>query len=379
LDSRNTWVEIDLNVYSHNLRYFSDSLFPTKIMPVLKANAYGHGAVQLAKKAEKSGVDYLATAFLEEALELRENGIKIPILVFNYFSEKYVDYFVTNNITATLYCLEQFKVLESELKNKGLKLKIHINVDTGMGRLGYKPDKALELFKKADESNFFEVEGVYTHFSDADNIDGDFTIEQNERFKYFISKLYRKPKIIHNCNSAASVFFSDLKMDYSRIGLASYGLQPSSMKRDDNIKPVLSWHSVVSFVKELFPGDTISYGKTFVAKKRMKAATIPVGYADGYPRSLSNKGYVLIKGKRCKIIGRICMDQFVVDVTHLPDVKIGDQVVLIGKQGTAKISVEELAELTDTINYEIVCGITQRVPRKYFGTEGNNEDRGYIK
>lgn len=372
--SRNTWIKIDLDAYSHNLKYFTTSLSPTKVMPVLKANAYGHGAVQLAKKAEKESIDYLAVAFLEEALELRENGIKIPILVFNYFSEKNVDYFVKNNITATLYCFEQFKALEGELKNKNLRLKVHINVDTGMGRLGYKPDKALKLFKKVEESDFFDLEGIYTHFSDADNINSDFTIKQNEKFKYFISKLYRKPKIIHNCNSAASLFFSDLKTNYVRIGLASYGLQPSNIRRIGNIKPVLSWYSVVSFVKELLPSDTVSYGRSFVARKRMKVATIPVGYADGYPRNLSNKGYVLIRGKRCKILGRVCMDQFVVDVTHLPKVKMGDQVVLIGKQEKIEITAEELAELADTINYEIVCRITQRVPRKYFETEGNNEN-----
>jgi len=365
LKSRDTWIEIDTNAYLHNLEYFSNLLFPTKVMPVLKANAYGHGAKVLAKKVEEIGLDYIAVAFLEEALELRESGVKIPILVFNYFSEKYVDYFVKNDITATIYCHEQYKSLESELRKKNMKLRVHINVDTGMGRLGYKVDKALELFEMIYRSPYFDLEGVYTHFSDADNIGSGFTMEQNERFKSFLNELPEKPKIIHNCNSAASIFFREFKMDYSRIGIASYGLQPSNAKKDENIEPVLSWYSVVSFVKEISPGDTISYGRTFIAKSKMKVATIPVGYADGYPRDLSNKGYVLIKGKKCKILGRVCMDQFVVDVSHVKDIEIGDQVVLIGRQDGSKISAEELAKLIGTINYEIVCRITSRVPRVY--------------
>lgn len=368
MKSRKTWLKIDTSAYLDNIKYFSEILFPTKVMPVLKANAYGHGAIVLAKKLEELKIDYLAVAFLEEALELRENGIKIPILVFNYFSEEYVEYFLKNDITATIYCFEQVKNIENVFKRKKLSgsLKVHINVDTGMGRLGYKIDKALELFETVLHSPYFEIEGIYTHFSDADNISSDFTFEQYERFREFLNKLPERPKIIHNCNSAASLFYRDLKLDYSRIGIASYGLQPSDMKKAKGIKPILSWHSVVSFVKEINPGDAISYGRTFIAKNRMKVATIPVGYADGYPRVLSNKGFVLIKGKRCRILGRVCMDQFVVDVSHLEDVNIGDEVVLIGKQGDEEISAEELAQLSDTINYEIVCGISNRVPRIYF-------------
>ncbi|MDI3472259.1 MAG: alanine racemase [Thermotogaceae bacterium] len=365
--SRKTWVKIDTKAYLENIKYFSEVLFPTKVMPVLKANAYGHGACALARKLEEMKIDYIAVAFLEEALELRKNGIKIPILVFNYFSEEYVEYFVKDNITATIYCFEQVENIESVFNRKKLngRLKVHINVDTGMGRLGYKVDEALRLFEAVLHSPYFELEGVYTHFSDADNIDSDYTFEQSEKFKEFLNKIPEKPKIIHNCNSAASLFFRDLRLDYSRIGIASYGLQPSNMKKVESIKPVLSWYSVVSFVKEINPGDSISYGRTFIAKNRMKVATIPVGYADGYPRVLSNKGSVLIKGKRCKILGRVCMDQFVVDVSHLKNVKMGDEVVLIGKQGDDEISAEEIAQLSGTINYEIVCGISSRVPRIY--------------
>lgn len=332
-------------------------------MPVVKANAYGHGAVQLARAAERAGIDYFAVAFLEEAIELRKHGISKDILVFNYVEPDMLHIAQQNNITITLYSWEQLWKYTKQI----WRPKVHIKIDTGMRRLGVMTDEAKDFLNAARKAGF-DVEGAYTHFAVADSLDEEdvqFTKEQAQQFE----KLDLDVRIKHVCNSGASVSKVVNCFDYVRVGIASYGLQPSDSVYSNELKPVLTWKSVVSHVKTIQPGDSVSYGRTFKAFMEMKIATIPVGYADGYWRHLSNKGYVLIHGEKCPIVGRVCMDQFMVDVSHLDDVKIGDEVVLIGKQGNNTITAEEIAKLVGTINYEVTCRISERVPRKYEGME----------
>jgi alanine racemase len=342
------------------LKYFQEKCYPAKVMPVVKADAYGHGAVMLSKAAEKIGIDYLAVAFLEEALELRKNQIRTNILVFNYVDKDFVKIAVENNITLTMYSWEQLEEYKS-IKEKPV---VHINVDTGMNRIGIKPWEAKEFYNKLLEYGF-RVEGIYTHFAVADSLkkeDIEFTKKQYEQF----SSIDIDVKIKHVCNSGASITGVVPYHNYVRLGIASYGLMPSSEVKDENLKPVLTWKSAVSHVKYIEKGESISYGRTFVADRKIKVATIPVGYADGYWRHLSNIGEVLIKGKRRKILGRVCMDQFVVEGDG---VEVGDEVILIGAQKNERITAEEIAEKVGTINYEVTCRISKRVPRIYKGVE----------
>jgi alanine racemase len=241
---------------------------------------------------------------------------------------------------------------------------VHLKVDTGMGRLGPTANEAFELYDDIQKDKRFIFEGIYTHFSAADDPSDVLNAHQVDEFNEFIKKI-KKPKYVHISNSAAATCL-DIKVgNFSRIGIAAYGLQPSSRTKIDYLEPVMSVHSTVAFIKSIDQGRTIGYGHTFTADKKMKVATVPFGYADGLPRSLSNRGHVLLNGKRAKILGRISMDQIVIDVSNIEDVKIGDDVVIIGKSGKDEITAEEIAELAGTINYEIVCGISKRVPRIY--------------
>lgn len=363
MESRRTYAIINVRNYLNNLKFFQNHCAPAKVMPVVKANAYGHGAVQLARAAERAGIDYFAVAFLEEAIELRKHGISKDILVFNYVEPDMLHIAQQNNITITLYSWEQLWRYTKQI----WRPKVHIKIDTGMRRLGVMPEEARDFLDAVRKAGF-DVEGAYTHFAVADSLDEEdvqFTKEQAQLFE----KLDLDVRIKHVCNSGASVSKVVNCFDYVRVGIASYGLQPSDSVYSNELKPVLTWKSVVSHVKTIQPGDSISYGRTFKAFMEMKIATIPVGYADGYWRHLSNKGYVLIHGEKCPIVGRVCMDQFMVDVSHLDDVKIGDEVVLIGKQGNNTITAEEIAKLVGTINYEVTCRISERVPRKYEGME----------
>lgn len=363
---RETVAYIDIDKYLYNLDFLQKHT-KTKVMPVLKANAYGHGATFLAKAAIKEGYDMIAVAFLEEALNLLEQGIKMPMLIFNYFSPKDLkevlefSEFIKPTITSSYFLEKACVILGSDVKN----FKFHINLDTGINRIGIKKaeiPKLVSLIKKYNVS----IEGIYSHFANADEKD-DFTHVQFDRFitlsKYFESEgIYSKIK--HISNSAGALFFPNYSLDYVRAGIATFGLQPSVTHIEPNLKPILELKSVVSSVHELLPEDTVGYGRTYKAKKRTKTAVIPIGYADGYFRNLSNKGEVLINGKRCKILGRVSMDQIVVDISY-NNVSIGDEVVIIGKQKDDNISAEEVAKRAQTINYEITSKITQRVQRRY--------------
>lgn len=366
--SRKTYLEIDLSAYENNIRYFQRMLGQSNIMAVVKSDGYGHGAIKIAKTAINCGVDKLAVAFLEEGIELREAGINVPILVMNYFTPEYVNLAAENNLTITVFSKEHLNALLSNIEDNHI-LKIHVNVDTGIRRVGQTPEKAMDLIKFLQIYSNVQLEGIYTHFAVADEKNPDFSLKQVKLFEELLSDIKKQGiniKEKHISNSAGALRFNQPWCDYVRLGIASYGMQPSKFFKIEELKPVLSWYSAVSYVKNIKPGDSISYGRTYVAKKERTVATIPVGYGDGYNRNLSNKGNVLINGQRCPILGRVCMDQFVVDVSHLSEKpKPGDKVVLIGKHGRNKITAEEIASLLDTINYEVTCAITKRVPRIY--------------
>jgi len=366
LKGRETVAYINIDKYLENLNYIQNQA-KTNIIPVLKANAYGHGMLPLARQVFNEGYSMLAVAYLEEALEILKEGVQLPILIFNYFSpndfEELLEFahFLRPTITSYTFLEKVCDILGKDVD----KFKFHINVDTGINRIGIKEEKLPQLIKLIKDRNV-QIEGVYSHFANADEKD-DFTRVQFDKYKslldYIISSGIDVEKK-HISNSAAALFSPEYSLDYVRPGIATYGLQPSTTHKVDQLKPILELKSVVASIQNLQPNDTIGYGRTYEVQKKMKTAIVPIGYADGYFRSLSNKGEVLINGKRCKILGRISMDQIVVDVTD-NNVSIGDEVVIIGKQKYDEISAEEVAENTSTINYEVTSRIAQRVRRIY--------------
>lgn len=363
-----TWAEISKSAIIHNFKEIKSRAGKAQIIAVVKADAYGHSDKIVAPILENSGADGFAVSNIEEALSLRTQGIKKPILILGYTPVNCVKTLAENNISQCVYSLEYAKLLSEYASVSQVNLNIHLKLDTGMSRIGFDLRKDTEGIKeaiKAAKLGCFNVEGVFTHFAAADsdnNKNISFTEGQYNRFSAGVEALRREgvnPQIVH-CDNSAALCRGKYTLDAVRPGIILYGLTPDrAFDTNLNLKPVMSVKSVVSLVKTIKKGDTVSYGMTYKAEKDMKIATVAAGYADGYPRKLSNKGEVLIHGKRAKIIGRICMDQFMADVSNIDKVAIGDEVTLFG----AGLSVDEIAEKCDTINYEIVCGIAPRVPR----------------
>ncbi|PNQ06119.1 alanine racemase [Mesotoga sp. SC_NapDC2] len=368
MNSRKTYALVNLSAYRQNLLYLAGKAYPARLMAVVKADAYGHGAEQLSKVAEEAGVERLAVAFLEEGIKLRESGISLPILVLNYVDNEEILAAKEYGLTLSLCSSGQLDSISG--LNETLP-DFEIAVDTGMRRLGMKWEESIKLYKSA-VANGIKITGAYTHFATADEKDSDFVFEQSEEFRKFlqgIGKSRGRDFVVHISNSAGTIFLDNKDYDYVRVGIATYGLQPSSVI-DYNLKPIIEWKTCISFLKKIRAGDSVSYGRTFVAGREMLVATIPVGYADGFNRLLSNRGCVIIAGRRCRVLGRVCMDQFVVDVSHVDSkLSVGDEVVIIGSQKEETITAEEIAELCGTINYEVVCSITSRVPRIYWKGE----------
>jgi alanine racemase len=370
------WAEINLEAVKYNIESIKKRIkHNTKIIAVIKTDGYGHGALPIARLLEEENrVWGYAVATAEEALELRENNIKKPILILGYaFPYSYGD-FILNDVRPVVFTYE----MASELSKKALELgkicKIHIKLDTGMTRIGIRPsDEGLELIRQIASLPGLEIEGVFTHFATADETDKTKTYNQLEKYKSFVDRIENelgiKIPLKHCSNSAGIADIPEANMDAVRAGIILYGLWPSSEVREAHnidLRPVLSLKSRVVYVKSV-PEDTqISYGGTFTTKRETRVATICFGYGDGYPRGLSNKGYVLIKGKKAPIIGRVCMDQFMVDVTDIGEpIIVGDTVTLIGKDGDESITMEELGDLSGRFNYELACDIGKRVPRIY--------------
>lgn len=366
------YAEISLEAIGHNIREVKKRLPEgVKLLGVVKANAYGHGAVPVASYLENQ-VDYFATATIEEAVELRENGISAPILILGYVSPSQYGDLVEYDITQTIDSYAQALALEKEAARQNRKAKAHLAVDTGMTRIGFQVTEhdADEAAKIADLPHI-ELEGMFTHFSCADQEDKTYCSMQMEKYDKMTALLAERGVTIplrHICNSAGIMEFDDHRFEMVRSGIITYGIYPSEEVKKERLDliPALSWKSHVIHVKEVGPGIGVSYGATYVTEKPMtRIATVSAGYADGYPRALSNQGCVLIHGKKAPIIGRICMDQMMVDVTDIPDVQMEDVVTLVGTDGDETITIEEIANPAARFDYEMLCDISSRVTRVY--------------
>ena len=349
----------------------------TKICCVIKADGYGHGAAQLAKLYSELKCDYFAVSNLDEALELRNADIKEPILILGYTPADRAKDLSDNNISQAVYGKDYAQLLSDECKKAGVSCKIHIKIDTGMSRLGFmcqqfpRDEYSIKEIKEACELPNLIPEGIFTHFAVADECeDGkDFTLNQYKAFEYTVDKLKEMGvdfSITHCSNSGAILDYPKMKLGMVRAGIVLYGFAPSEKLRDRlDLEPIMRLKTMVSYVKEIKKGTTVSYGRTFTADRDMKIATVPVGYADGYIRAFAKDGYMFIKGQKAKIIGRICMDQTLLDVTDIEGVEIGNVCVLFGNGRGGEPTAYDVAAWGNTINYEIVCSVSKRVPRLY--------------
>ncbi len=379
-------ARIDLDAIEYNIEKMKENLpEDTKLIVVAKADCYGHGALQTTSLLSlKEYVWGFAVATLDEAIMLRRGGITKPILVLGcIFPEQWVDA-LENNIRITVYTEELTKVLSDLAVKIGRKAYVHVKLDTGMGRIGFTPGKeGADKIEEISKLPNIVMEGLYTHFSKADEGDKSYTMKQMEAYTWMKEELAGRGitfSYYHCCNSAGIIDLKGAGQNLSRAGISTYGMYPSEEVHKENVdlKPALELISHVAFVKWVDEGEMISYGGTYVTKRRTKIATIPVGYGDGYPRSLSNKGYMLIHGKKAPIIGRVCMDQCMVDVTEIEDVKFGDEVVLVGRDGDEYLSVETLSRLSDRFNYEFVCLMGKRIPREYIRRGEVQEQMDYF-
>ena len=364
---------ISLDAVEHNFHEMRKNIAQdTKMIAVVKANAYGHGAVQIAHLIQN--YDYIwgfATATAEEALALRKAGVMKPILILGIVFDEYYPELVRNHIRPAVCEYEEARKLSAEAVSQGETVHIHIALDTGMTRIGFAdiPESVEEIRKIAALPNL-EIEGMFTHFARADEYDRSPAMVQLERYREFSGRVAEAGVEIplHHCsNSAGIIRVPEANLSIVRAGITIYGIYPSAQVETDIVRldPVMELKSHVTYVKDVEPGTAISYGGTFIADRKLRVATVPVGYADGYPRQLSNKGWVLIHGQKAPILGRICMDQFMVDVTDIPDVCKGDEVTLIGRDGDEFISMDEMGELSGRFSYEFACDISTRVPRIY--------------
>ncbi|WP_223069091.1 alanine racemase [Paenibacillus caui] len=373
---RPTVAEIDLDALESNYREFRQVLPEgMKLLVCVKANAYGHGAVQVAREMQRLQADYLSVAFLDEAIELRRAGITMPILVLGYTSPDGVQTALEHDITL---CLFDEDVLEAarhlETGDSGKRLKVHIKVDTGMGRIGLLPEETVQFVQQAVRVPALEVEGLFTHFATADEEDKSYTLTQYRRFQAVAEALRERNirvPIIHTGNSATAIDLPEISCDMVRIGIAMYGLYPSDEVDRQKVKltPVLSLKTQLTYVKDLPPHWGISYGKRYETQDKEMIGTLPIGYADGYSRMLGGKAQVLIRGRRVPVVGTICMDQCMVSLQafmqETEQIQAGEEAVLIGRQHGGEISAGELASWLGTIHYEVICMVANRVPRLY--------------
>ncbi len=365
---------IDLNAVEKNVESMEKLISPhTKMIAVVKADGYGHGAIEISKHIQpKDCIWGFAVATVEEAAALRQNGIEKPILVLSYVFPDDYELLVQMEVRPTVFRYEMAQKLSAEAVKLQKKLPIHIGIDTGMTRIGFRNlEESVEEIKKIHQLPNINIEGIFTHFANADEEDLTSTHRQYEKFQRCIQRLEMEGISIpmKHCNNSAGIMWHRTgDLNAVRPGIILYGVAPSSEVHNTGMElhPAMTLKTHISYVKNVEAGVAVSYGGTYVTSKEVtKIATIPVGYADGYPRSLSNKGYVLIHGKKAPIIGRICMDQFMVDVTHIPEAKMEDEVTLMGKDGDCVISVEELGETSGRFSYEFICCINKRVPRVY--------------
>ena len=364
-------AEIDLDAVDFNIKSIIKRVGGrAKIIGTVKADAYGHGAVEVAEVLAENGVDMFSVAMIDEGINLRNNGIKAPILVLGLTPPEYVKEAVEYDLIQTVSDYNTAEAISKAAKELNKKAVIHIKIDTGMGRIGFRPKKeAFDEIENISKLENIEINGIFTHFCTSDEKDKTFTYTQRDRFVYAVTELEKRGiniPIKHASASAGLMDFDDLFFNAVRPGIILYGYYPSDdvMKDRLPLKPVMSLKSYVMYIKNIENGDTIGYGRTYMADEKRTIATIPAGYADGYNRLLSNKGYVLVNGKRAPLKGRICMDQCMADITGI-NVKQWDEVVLMGKQGNEEITADEIAKEIGTISYEVFCMVSKRVPRVY--------------
>jgi alanine racemase len=393
LENPITWAEINLEAYAHNIRELKRiTRPPARLMAVVKANGYGHGAVEVAREALQNGAQYLGVARINEAIPLRQAGLEVPILIFGYSPPDLAPVLMDYELTQTVYSLSTASALSEQATRKGEKINIHLKVDSGMGRLGFllettngnphdnaaqNPIREIEAITRLPG---LTVEGIFTHFATADSADKSYADLQLDRFMDLLNRLQKEglePPLRHAANSGALIDMPGSHLDMVRPGIATYGLHPSNEvnKRIVDLKPVMTLKSKIIHLKRVAPGFNISYGITFQTKNHTTIATVPVGYADGFNRLLSSRGHMLVHGRRAPIVGRVCMDLTMLDVGGISEVALEDEVVVFGEQGNESVTADEIAASLDTINYEVVSTITARVPRVYLKNPANKAQR----
>ncbi len=384
--SRETWAEISLDNVENNIKNFKKILSSnTALMAVVKADGYGHGAKEIAETAIEAGATYLAVAFLDEAVVLRKAGFSIPILVLGYTSldtetiEKAIDY----GLTLTVYSKEAVEIIQQLADQKKKVCRIHLKIDSGMNRIGVRTaEEALQIVASIT-SDYLLLEGIFTHFADADAIESTFVHEQFDHFMHITSKIQEAGYTIplkHCCNTAATIAFPEMHLDMVRIGIGLYGLYPEQHLQDHiELKPAMTFKTKPILIKKVPAGQSVSYGRTYTTTTDSIIATIPVGYADGFSRALSNNGNVTIDGYKAPIVGRVCMDQTMVDLTEIDPVHFDKEIVLFGDSKDSCISISEVATQMNTIHYEVACLVGKRVPRVYLSHNKIISANGLVK
>ncbi|MBP1888688.1 alanine racemase [Clostridium moniliforme] len=368
---RPVWAEINLDSLAYNMKNIKKLANGREVIGVVKADAYGHGSVEVSKVLLENGASRLAVAIITEAVELRKNNIKAPIMILGYTPLEFGETLVNNDIEQTVYDLEYAKSLSDIAINMGKKAKIHIALDTGMGRIGFLPNEdSLNKVLEIASLKGIEIVGIFTHFSTADEENKEYTYEQFSKIKNFNNMLLEKGLDIplkHASNSGAIIDLPETYLDCVRAGIILYGYYPSDEVKKEKLplKTVLTLKTKIVHVKKLDKDMYISYGRTFKTERDSIIATIPIGYADGYSRLLSGKAKVIVNGKFAKVVGRICMDQCMIDVTDIEDVKVGDEVILLGEENNLKFNADDMAKIIGTINYDVLCMIKHRIPRVY--------------
>jgi alanine racemase len=370
---RPTVCFVDLNALGWNFRQIRSKVgSQVKVLSMVKANGYGHGAAAISKALAAEGSDAFGVATTEEGVELRQAGICTPILVLARAYPDQVDQFFDNSLTPVIHALASLEELDAIVHRRKKSLNVHLKIDTGMGRIGLLAAEFNSWLPKIKTLKALKIEGVFSHFSHAESVEGSYTRQQLRTFQGIVERLRAEgifPSLVHLANSAATITLPQAYFDMVRPGLMLYGIYPSpAMASQICLKPVLSWKTRILQLKKVPAGSSISYGQTFVTKRESFIATLPIGYADGYPRLLSNRGEVLVTGKRAPVAGRVCMDLTMIDVTDIGKIQQGDEVVLLGRQGDAEISADDMAAWADTISYEILTSIGARVPRIHHNT-----------
>jgi len=363
---RPTVAEINLGAIATNIRRIVERVRPAAVMAVVKADGYGHGAIPVARCALQAGATHLGVAILEEAIELRAAKIDAPILVFGGFFENQIDEFLAHDVQATVYDLSLAEKLSRRVETSGRRARVHVKVDTGMGRVGLSMEETSEVFARISSLPGLDVVGLYTHLATSDERDKSYAQIQLQRFRGVIASIENKKPdlLIHAANSGAVLDLPESYFNLVRPGVMIYGYYPSQETSESiPLEPAMTLRSEIIFVKHVPAGASISYGRLFTTTKPTTIATLPIGYADGISRRLSNNLEVLVRGKRCPLVGRVCMDQIMIDLGDMADVKVGEEVVLLGKQGSEEISIYEWCERLETIPYEVTCGISKRVRR----------------